>query len=512
MAELPLILPYDQYNYELVSNVHPLDWKNPEPAPMYNLVIIGAGTAGLVAAAIAAAVGAKVALIEKRLIGGDCLNLGCVPSKTIISSSRISEEVREAASHGVKVICGSEADFPAVMERMRRLRARISQHDSASRFQEMGVDIFLGSGKFTGPHSAVVGDVELKFKKALIATGARPFVPPVEGLSDAGYLTNENIFNLTARPARFGILGGGAIGCEMAQAFQRLGSQVTILQRGKRLMEKEDSEASAIIHEVFHREGVRIVLGDKKVTKVEVRGDEKIIFLEGPEGAGDRTEGLAVDELLVSVGRTPNVSGLGLEDAGVEFDVRAGVKVDEHLRSTNHDIYAAGDVCLKYKFTHTADAAARVVAANALFSARRKFSTASVPWCTFTDPEVAHVGLCPEDSTCDGMEMDTFTKDFGEIDRTILEGEEEGFVKIHVKKGTDKILGATIVARNAGDMIAEIALAMHSDIGLKEISETIHPYPTRAEAIKRAADEYMASRLTPRVKKWLARWMEMKRK
>ncbi len=502
MAELPLILPYDKYNSELVANVHPLDWKNPEPAPVYNLVIIGAGTAGLVAAEIAALAGAKVALIERRLIGGDCLNLGCVPSKTIISSSRVSEEVREAGSHGVKIICGYEADFPAVMERMRRLRARISRQDSAARFKAMGVDIFLGAGKFTGPHSAVVGESELKFKKALVSTGARPFIPPVPGLSEAGYLTNENVFNLTARPARLGVLGGGAIGCEMAQAFGRLGSKVTILQRGARLIEKEDAEASAIIHEVFRREGINIVLGDRKVTMIERRGAEKIIFLQGD---GGKIEAITVDELLVSVGRTPNVEGLGLEAAGVEFDARAGVAVNEYLRSANRDIYAAGDVCLRFKFTHTAEYAARVVTANALFGGRKRFSTSAIPWCTFTDPEVAHVGLCPEDGLCGGIEADTFRKDFSGIDRTVLEGEEEGLVKIHVKKGTDKILGATIVAKNAGDMIAEIALAMKNGIGLKGISETVHPYPTRAEAIKRAADDYMSSRLTPEVRRRMAR-------
>ncbi len=501
MAELPLILPLDEYNSELVANVHPLDWKNPSPAPGYDLVIIGAGTSGLVAAEIAASSGAKVALIEKRLIGGDCLNLGCVPSKTIISSSRVSEEVREAGGHGVKVICGYEADFPAVMERMRRLRARISRKDSASRFRGMGIDIFLGAGKFTGTHSAQVGGAILKFKKALISTGARPFIPPVEGLAGAGYLTNESIFSLTCRPARLGVLGGGAIGCEMAQAFGRLGSGVTILQRGKRLMEKEDCEASAIISEVFRREGVNIVLGDRKVTRIERRGAEKIIFLEGE---GGKTEETAVDELLVSVGRTPNAEGLGLEAAEVEFDAR-GVKVDKYLRSTNRDIFAAGDVCLKLKFTHTAEYAARIVAVNALLSARRSFDTSAIPWCTFTDPEVAHVGLCPENGSADGIPVDTFRRDLSGIDRTALEGEEEGFVKIHVKKGTDEILGATIVARNAGDMIGEIALAMHNGIGLKGISETIHPYPTRAEAIKRVADDYASLSFMPDMRERLAR-------
>ncbi|MGA2191780.1 MAG: mercuric reductase [Nitrospirota bacterium] len=507
MNDLPLILPYDKYNEELVGNVHPLDWKNPEPAPMYNLVVIGAGTAGLVAAAGTAAFGGKVALIEKRLIGGDCLNLGCVPSKTIISSSRVSEEIREAMGHGVRVICGAEADFPKVMERMRRLRARISRHDSAERFKELGVDVFLGEGRFTGQNTVEVGGKTLRFKKALIATGARPFVPPVEGLMEAGFLTNETVFNLTSRPSRIAVLGGGAIGCEMAQAFGRLGSEVTILQNKPRLMEKEDPEASDVIEAVFRREGVRIVHGEWVLREITLDNKEKVIHIEN----GSLKERITVDELLVAVGRARNVDGLGLDAAGVKYDQIAGVLVDDHLRTTNRDVYAAGDVCMRFMFTHTAEMAARIVIQNALFGGRRKFSDVVLSWCTFTDPEVAHVGVYEEKVRSQGIEVDTFKISLSEIDRTVMEGEEDGFAKIHVKKGTDRILGATIVARNAGDMISEITLAMSEGVGLKRISDIIHPYPTRAEVIKKLADEYNKTRLTPGIRKVLSRWLSFKR-
>jgi pyruvate/2-oxoglutarate dehydrogenase complex dihydrolipoamide dehydrogenase (E3) component len=509
MEELPLAMPPDEYNDELIRNVHPFDWKNPEPAAMYNLVVIGAGTAGLVTAAGAAGLGAKVALVEKRLMGGDCLNLGCVPSKTIISSSRVSEEVRQAAGHGVRVICGAEADFPAVMERMRRLRARISKNDSVRRFTGLGVEVFLGAGRFTGPGEVVVDGKTLRFRKAVIATGARAFHPPVPGLDETGYLTNESVFNLASRPRRLAVLGGGAIGCELAQAFGRLGSEVTIFQNKPRLMEKEDPDASEIIQHVLRREGVRMVFGDWTLKRVEQKGGEKLLHMER-DGEKDV---IAADELLVATGRSPNVQGLGLEAAGVEYDMRGGVVVDETLRTSNPDIYAAGDICLKYQFTHTADASARVVIQNALFMGRKKLSAHAIPWCTFTDPEVAHVGMYEESAQAQGIAVDTFMRRSGDIDRAVLEGEEEdGFVKIHVKRGTDRILGATIVSAHAGEMISEITLAMEAGLGLKALSETIHPYPTRSEGIKKVADDYNRTRLTPAIRRILARWLEFKRK
>jgi len=498
MTGTPDMLPHDRYNLELEANVHPPGWVNPKPAPMYNLVVVGAGTAGLVAAAGAAGLGAKVALIEKRFLGGDCLNLGCVPSKTIISSSRIYEEVREAAGHGIKVMCGAEADFPAVMERMRMLRAQISVHDSARRFRELGVDVFMGAGVFTGHNSLDVAGRRLNFRKALIATGAGPFHPPVEGLSDAGYLTNETVFSLTERPKRLAVLGGGAIGCELAQAFGRLGSDVTILHNKSRLMDREDEEASAVLHRVFTREGLRIVTGEWKLVRVERDGAQKALVME----RGSEQERILADEILVAVGRVPNVSGLGLEDAGVKYDARAGIAVDDGLRSSNPDIYAAGDACLKFKFTHTADAAARIVIQNALFFGHKKLSALTVPWCTFTDPEVAHVGL---------YEGETFMIPMSEVDRSVMEGDLDGFVKVHVEKGTDRILGATIVSAHAGEMIGELVLAMTEGIGLKKLSEVIHPYPTRSEAIKNIADQYNRTRLTPSIKGLLARWLAYKR-
>ncbi len=505
MEELPLVLPPDEYNVELIENVHPFDYRNPEPKPWYNLVVIGAGTAGLVTAAGAAGLGARVALVEKRLLGGDCLNLGCVPSKTIISSSRVSEEVREASLHGVNVICGAEPDFAAVMERMRRLRARISMHDSVKRFTELGVDVFLGAGKFTGEDTVDVDGKTLRFRKAVVTTGARAFHPPVEGLADVGYLTNENVFNLTRRPDRLAVLGGGAIGCELSQAFARLGSRVVLLQRGPRLMDKEDPDASGIIHKVFQREGVRIVLGDLTLKRVEARDGEKLLHMK--EEKTGREEVIVVDELLVAVGRVPNVEGLGLDVVGVKYDTRQGIIVDDMLRTTNHHIYAAGDVCLKFKFTHMADATARIVIRNALFEGNKRLSHLVIPWCTFTDPEVAHVGYYEHSAREKGILVGTYTERFSDVDRAILEGEDEGFVKVHVDKVSGKIVGATIVQPHAGELISEITLAIQSGIRLSEISSLIHPYPTRSEGIKRVADQYNRSRLTPRVKKWISRWL-----
>lgn len=505
---MPDVLPLDEYNRELVANVHPVGWANPVPSGVYNLVVIGAGTAGLVAAAGAAGLGAKVALIEKRLLGGDCLNSGCVPSKTIISSARVSEDVQTASAHGVYVTCGASVDFGRVMERMRRLRARISSHDSAARFRGLGVDVFLGEGRFTGPDTVEVAGAALRFKKAVIATGARAFHPPVEGLAGAGYLTNEDVFSLTALPPRLAVLGGGAIGCEMAQAFRRLGADVTVLHNHARLLNREDPDASSIITEVFSREGIHVVLGDWILKRAEKSGGVKLLHLE-KDGA---TDTVTVDEILVGVGRTPNVDGLGLEAACVAYDPRTGVTVDDGLCTTNPDIYAAGDVCLALKFTHTADAAARIVLRNALFKGSLRVSELVIPWCTFTDPEIAHVGMYDYEAVAKGIAVDTYVRQLSDVDRAVLEGEEDGFVKVHVRKGTDVIVGATIVARHAGEMIGELTLAIKEGIGLRKIADTIHPYPTQAEAIKQVGDMYNRTRLTPNLKKWMGRWLDWSRR
>ncbi len=500
------IPPDDEHNRELVSNVHPTGWKNPEPAERYNLVVIGAGTAGLVAAAGAAGLGARVALVERHLLGGDCLNVGCVPSKCIIRSSRVHGEIQIASNYGIRVPDGVEVDFPAVMERMRRLRARISHHDSADRFKGLGVDVFLGHARFAGPDTIEVEGKTLRFKKAVIATGARAVSPPVKGLAEAGFLTNETVFSLTDRPARLAIIGGGPIGCEMAQAFQRLGSQVFLLHRNAHILDREDADAAEILQNKFLHEGITLLL-NAEITEVLSKNGEKVIRFEA-DGKEDSVE---VDEILVGAGRAPNVEHLNLEAAGVQCEARRGVIVSDKLRTTNPRIYAAGDVCMKYKFTHAADAAARIVIQNALFKGSKKLSALTVPWCTYTDPEIAHVGMYERDAAEQGIAVDTFMRHLSDVDRAVADGQEDGFVKIHVQKGTDKILGGTIVAAHAGDMINEITLAMMGKLGLGTLSGVIHPYPTQAEAIKQTADAYQRTRLTPFVKKLFTRWLEWTR-
>lgn len=499
------LIPDDPYNRELAANVHPGDWINPEPSGRYNLVVIGAGTAGLVTAAGAAGLGAKVALVERFLMGGDCLNFGCVPSKSVIASSRVYRQVRQARRYGVTVSEPPGVEFPAVMERMRRLRARISHNDSLKRFRELGVEVFLGDARFSGPDSVTVDGKILRFSKAVIATGARPSDPRVPGLKVAGYLTNETVFSLTDRPARLAVIGGGPIGCEMAQAFARLGCEVKLFHKNDHILDREDGDAAEIVQQKFIEEGIRLFL-NTQLKQVELRDSEKVIHFESKGEAGT----VAVDEILVGVGRTPNVEDLNLGAAGVTYD-KGGVLVDDHLRTTNSRVYAAGDICMKYKFTHAADAAARIVIQNALFPGSRKLSALTVPWCTYTDPEIAHVGLYEHDAVKQGIAVDTYVRPLAHVDRAILEGQDEGFVKIHVKKGTDRIIGATIVAAHAGEMISEITLALVGGIGLKTLSGVIHPYPTQAEAVKQAADAYNRTRLTPFLRRLFRYWFAWNR-
>ncbi len=497
----PELAPLDEHNQTLAANVHPSDWQNPKPAPRYHLVVVGAGTAGLVTAAGAAGLGARVALVERHLLGGDCLNYGCVPSKAIISSSRLAADIREAERFGIRAPDRVEVDFEAVMERMRRLRAGISGHDSAQRFQDIGVDVFLGQARFTGPDTLEVNGKTLRFKRAVIATGARAVHPNVPGLAETGFLTNETVFSLTARPARLAVLGGGPIGCELAQSFQRLGSQVSLIHKYDHLMNREDRDAAEIIQSVFEKEGINLILKANPLQVVKTETG-KVIHYEVDGQAGE----IEVDEILVGAGRTPNVEGLGLAAAGVEYDPRQGVKVNDRLQTTNPHIYAAGDICLSYKFTHMADVTARIVIQNALFFGRRKLSTLIVPWCTYTDPEVAHVGLGDAEAQKQKVPFQTFIKHFADVDRAIVEGDTTGFVKVLVQEGKDKILGATIVSSHAGEMISEISVAMAAGLGLKALSGVIHPYPTRAEAIKQVGDLYQKSRFTPRLKNIFAKY------
>lgn len=499
--------PQDTHNQTLVQNVRPPGWKNPEPSGPYNLVVIGAGTAGLVTAAGAAGLGAKVALIERHRMGGDCLNAGCVPSKGIIRSARAAYDVRAAAGFGIA--CGKDvsADFGKAMERMRRIRAGLSAHDSVERFsKELGVDVFLGEGRFTGPDTLDVGGTRLHFKKAAVCTGARAAIPPIPGIEEAGYLTNETVFSLAELPRRFAVIGGGPIGCELAQTFARMGSEVTILQRGGRLLPREDLDAAELIHQSLMRDGVTLRLR-AAIKRIEKRGTDKVILIEED---GAKAE-LLVDEILVGAGRTPNVEGLDLAKAGIAYDVRKGVVVNDRLRTSNPHVYAAGDICSPYRFTHAADAMARIVIANALFMARQQVSSLVIPWCTYTDPEVAHVGISEKEIKNKAIDTMTLTVLFSDVDRALLDGETEGFARAHLKKGTDNILGATIVGRHAGEMINELSLAMTAGLGLSAIGKTIHPYPTQAEAIKKLADAYNRTRLTPFIKKIFSTWLKWQR-
>ena len=506
-----LVEPNDEFNRQLVANVHPPEWTNPTPSGRYNLVVVGAGTAGLVTAAIAAGLGARVALIERHLMGGDCLNVGCVPSKGIVRAARVWAAASNGDEFGIPPARGTSGDFGKVMERMRRLRAQLSQVDSAQRFKDLGVDVFIGHGHFTNPETIQVENSTLRFSRAAICTGARAAAPPIPGLNDVGYLTNETVFSLTTRPARLAVIGGGPIGCEIAQAFARFGSQVTLLEQLDHILPREDTDAAELVRNRMERDGVTFALGSQ-VGAVQRRDHQKLIRYTSHDS---KELELTVDDILVGVGRAPNIDGLGLEEAGVRFD-SAGVIVDTSLRTSNRRIYAAGDVCFPFKFTHTADAMAQIVIQNALFPhpfGLGKADTRSliIPWCTFTEPEVAHVGMYETDATAKGVKVETFTLSLGEVDRAILDGESDGFVRVHVREGTDTIVGATIVAGHAGSLISEITVAMQAGKGLNLIGSTIHPYPTQSEAIRKVANLLRKTRFSSRQKSLLGHWFQWTR-
>jgi pyruvate/2-oxoglutarate dehydrogenase complex dihydrolipoamide dehydrogenase (E3) component len=500
------LLPDDPHDRALVGNVHPPGWANPTPAPRYNLVVVGAGTAGLVCAAGAAGLGARVALVERELMGGDCLNVGCVPSKALLRSARAAAAVRDAGAFGARAPAWTGVDFPQVMERLRRLRAGLSPTDSAGRFRGLGVDVFLGQGRFAGPDAVEVGGQTLRFSRAVIATGGRAAHPAVPGLAEAGYLTNESVFALTALPRRLAVLGAGPIGCELAQAFARLGSKVTLLEIASRILPREDADAAELVGRALARDGVEVVAGCEVLATAR-RGEDRVLKLRSD---GSEREAV-VDEVLVGAGRQPNVEGLGLESAGVAFDPRKGVTVDDRLRTTNRRIFAAGDVCSRYQFTHAADAMARIVLRNAFFLGRGRVSALTIPWCTYTDPEVARVGLSEAEAREKGVAVRVFTQPLEHVDRAVLDGEAEGFAKVLVPPKGDRILGATIVSAHAGEMIGEVSLAVTSGLGLRRLADTIHPYPTQAEALRKLGDAYNRTRLTPWVRWLFGKWLAWRR-
>jgi pyruvate/2-oxoglutarate dehydrogenase complex dihydrolipoamide dehydrogenase (E3) component len=499
--------PDDRFHRALLDDVHPPTWTNPKSKDKYNLVIIGAGPGGVTAAREAAALGAKVALIERNFIGGDRLNVGCIPSKAIIRTARLYAEMRNAGNVGAQVPDDIAIGFPNVMERMRRVQARLSRSDSARRLSESGVDVYFGEARFAGPDTVEVAGGKLRFRKALIATGARPLTPPIPGLAEAGYLTNENVFNLTECPRRLLVIGGGPLGCELAQAFCRFGAHVIIAQDDPMFLPGEERDAAQLLSDSLARDSVETHL-NTSVVAVRSEGTQKVVDLVC---AGDKFS-VTVDEVLAGIGRAPNVEGMNLEAAGVRYDTEKGIHVDDFLRTSNRRIYAAGDVCLEYKFTHAAEASARIAVRNALFLGRKRLSALTIPWCTYTDPEIAHIGLYVREARESGIPVTTFTILMHDVDRAVTDGEEDGFVKIHVRQGSDRILGATVVARHAGEMINGISLAITSGIGLSALARVIHTYPTQADAIKMAAKAYNRTRLTPFVKSLTGRWLAWRRR
>lgn len=500
-----MMLVDDPHDRQLIDNCHPANWTNPTPTGKYNLVVVGAGTAGLVSAAGAAGLGAKVALVERTLLGGDCLTVGCVPSKGVIRASRAAFDVRDGNTFGVHLDSAPEVNFAEAMERMRNLRAGISKNDSAHRFTELGVDVFIGHGNFIDPSTLEVDGTRLEFDRAVIATGARSSDLSTPGLKEAGYYTNETIFTLTDLPRRLVVVGAGPIGCELAQSFQRLGSQVTLITHGPKILPKEDRDAAEIVRKQLELDGMSI-LYNTELKHVEVKDQEKVLLLSG----NGKEEERVCDAILVGVGRTPNVGGLGLEAAGVNYSKR-GVEVDDRLRTTNPRIYAAGDICSRFKFTHAADAMARIVLANSFFFGRRKVSTLVIPWCTYTDPEVAHVGYYEAEAKAAGLQVSTITESLSHVDRAILDGENEGLARVHYESKSGKILGGTIVARHAGEMISELTLAMTTGQKIGALASTIHPYPTQAEVLKKIGDAYMRQKLTPMVKTLFKKWFAWRR-
>ncbi len=507
----------------LLASVHPPDWRTPVPTAPYDLVVIGGGTAGLVCAAGAAGLGARVAIVERERLGGDCLNTGCVPSKALLRSARVVEEARAGARVGVPA--GATPDFAAVMRRLRARRADIAPNDSAMRLTSLGVDVFFGTASFSDRRSVTVrpyagghgpqvpaagagretgesnpraGVIVLRFSKAVIATGSRPSVPPMPGLDGVPFLTNESIFDLDAQPRDLVVIGGGPVGCELAQAFSRLGTRVTLVESGPRLLPHDDADASRLVQASLERGGVDVRVGAAAASVSQGAGRVTVAV-----GSGH----VSAEALLVATGRTPNVEDLGLERAGVGHGSE-GVVVDDRLRTANPRIFASGDVCSRFKFTHAADALSRIVVQNALFFGRKRASALTVPWCTFTSPEVAQVGLTGAEAAAIGAA--TITIPLADVDRAIVDEEHDGFVRIHHDRG--RIVGATIVAPSAGELVGTVVLAMQQRLGLAALAGVIFPYPTMSLALRQAGDAFRRQSLTPAVRRGLDYYFRARRR
>ena len=494
----------DDADQFLESLVHPPGWQNPPSQGTFDFVVIGGGTAGLVSAVGAASLGARVALIERARLGGDCLNTGCVPSKAILRTARAIGELRRADALGIR-ISGVDIDFAAVMLRMRRRRANLAVNDSAQRLTRLGIQVFFGDASFVSAREIAVGSQKLRFTRAAIATGSRPAVPPIDGLSHTPYLTNETVFDLTERPDRLLVIGAGAIGCEMSQAFARLGSRVTVFDQARRVLANDDPDASLLVQRALTSDGVQFELGTVITHVSQADGRSIVHFRRSPDG---RQEQLAGDRLLVATGRATNIEGLDLARAGIQAGPK-GVVVNERLRTSNRRVYAAGDVCSRLQFTHVADASARIVIQNALFFGRRRVSELTIPWCTYTDPEVAHVGLSADDAEKRTPDVETISVPLSDVDRAVLDDEEQGFVRVHHERG--RLLGCTIVATHAGEMIGQATDAIRRGATIDDFSSTIYVYPTQVEALRKAGDAYRRTRLTPRVRRSFERYFGLTR-
>ena len=461
--------------------VFPADYRNPKPAARYHLTVIGAGTAGLVTAIVAAGLGARVALIERQAMGGDCLNVGCVPSKTLLAG----------AAAGLT--------FAHAMQRVRAVRASIARHDSVERYTQAGVDVFLGQGSFSSAHEIRVAGATLHTRRTVIATGARAHIPPLPGLAEIAPLTNETVFDLTAQPRRLAVLGAGPVGCELAQAFARLGTQVELLELGPRILPQDEADAAQRVAEALVRDGIRLRLG-AHVTGASRTSAGKVLSL------ADGTA-VAADEVLVAAGRARNVEGLELERAGVRFERQAGIVVDARLRTSHPHIYAAGDVCGALQFTHAADAQARIAVRNALFPGGARADALIIPWCTYTRPELAHVGATSRELQEKGRAFDRYRVEFGELDRGQTDAAADGFAEVLTARGSDRILGATIVGRDAGEQLSPLVMALTRRLGLKRLGSLVLPYPTRSEYLRRILDAYSRTRLTPFTARTLRWWL-----
>lgn len=480
------LFPADIHNQKTIRQGHPPDWINRDGGE-YDLVVLGGGPAGLVAAITAAAEGHRVGMTEQRLTGGTCVNFGCTPSKALIRCARAVHDAGRGTEFGFRFDSPARTDFAAVMERVRRMRSLSSAGDAVQAVEQAGVEVYLGHTRFTASNVVAVDGRQLRFRKAVIATGSDPLLPSIDGLRTGEYLTNESVFSLTELPARLVVIGGGPLACELAQAFRRLGSDVDLVSATANLLPNDEPEAGQLIRRRFEHEGLRLHLGF-----MAVRAGGGRLTVQGPSDSRE----LSYDALLLGTGRKANVDGLSLEAAGVRVG-KDGVEVDEYLRTSNPNIYAAGDVAFPEKFTHAAMATARLCIANALDGANRRARELVIPHCTYTDPEVAQVGLTPRRAREEGVPIDVHRLELAKVERAFIDGEEEGFAAIYTRSGSGEIVGATLVAAHAGEMISELTLAITHKVPLVEgLAETVHCYPTQAEVFQRIALQYAGSRIS----------------